>query len=144
MSRHKPSGRFCWCCGRRRANERFSRKRDVCRDCVLLGREEIAYRQHVRDIDRLLTWEGMVRRTQRRTFEKYLVHPDARVRAYAERVKADEERERQAWAVLHAEEAAAQAEWLSIEETDTLPDDERQRLDVPGSHAGLPGDTSRY
>lgn len=107
--RRKLPGRFCWCCGRRRPNESFTR-RGVCRDCVKLGREEIAYRQHVRNIDRLLTWDGLVRPTQRRTFEKYLQHPDARVRAYAEGVKAMEEERRQErremWAAIRADEEA--------------------------------------
>lgn len=134
MSRHsKLPGRFCWCCGRRRPNESFSRKRGVCRDCAKLGREEIAYRQHVRDIDRLLTWDGLVRRTQRRTFDRYLAHPDARVRAYAEQVKAQEEASRQEqrdfWAAVEAEEAAyeeamlACVEGAGLAEEDEAPED---------------------
>lgn len=117
--RRKLPGRFCWCCGRRRPNESFSR-RGVCRDCVKLGREEIAYRQHVRNIDQLLTWDGMVRRTQRRTFEKYLLHPDARVRAYAEGVKAmEEERRQERRAMLEAiwaDEDAYEAAMLARDE----------------------------
>ena len=140
MSRRKLPGRFSCCCGRRRANERFSRKRGVCYDCVTLGAEEIAYRQHVRDIDRLLTSEGIVRRTQRRTFEKYLAHPDARVRAYAERVKALDERERQAWAALRADDAAAQEAWLSLEQTASLADEEAPEFtfDAPDDRDDIP------
>jgi hypothetical protein len=41
----------------------------------------------VRDIDRLLSWDGWVPRNQQASFERYLSHPDARVRAYANRVK---------------------------------------------------------
>jgi hypothetical protein len=107
--RHLP-GRFCWCCGRRRPNERFSRKHRVCRDCVALGPAEIAYRQHARNIDQLLTHDGLIRRTQRRTLDKYLAHPDARVRAYAERVRAHDEASRtelrDLWADLEADEEA--------------------------------------
>ncbi|MEW6741288.1 MAG: hypothetical protein AB1486_00900 [Planctomycetota bacterium] len=48
-------GHYCWCCDRRRPNERFSGKghmRHVCRDCSKLGKEELGRRQAYRDIDR--------------------------------------------------------------------------------------------
>lgn len=102
----KLPGRFCWCCGRRGANERFSQTLRVCSSCVGLGREEIAYRQQVRNIDRLLTFDGFVRRTQRRTFDGFLAHPDARVREYAKSVAQREERQRRERAAYQAEEAA--------------------------------------
>jgi hypothetical protein len=119
-AKHKLPGRFCWCCGRRRANEGFSRKQRVCSHCAKLGQEEIAYRRHVRDIDRLLNGNGLVERSQRRTFERYLGHPDARVRAYAERVKAYDEERRQElraeWAAIRAgEDAAEEAMLASLE-----------------------------
>ena len=90
--RKKPRGHFCWCCGRVRANERFSGRghaRHLCKECSKLGTEEIAYRQAVRDIDRLLDWNGMVRRKQRKGFERFLFHANARVRRYAEQVAAE-------------------------------------------------------
>jgi ribosome-binding protein aMBF1 (putative translation factor) len=123
--RHLP-GRFCWCCTRRRPNERFSGNRTVCRDCAKLGPAEIAYRQHVRNIDRLLTHDGLVRRTQRRTLDKYLAHPDARVRAYAERVRAHDEssrkEHRELWADIEAQEEAM----LAGVDVERLHEDEQQ------------------
>jgi hypothetical protein len=47
----KRRGQFCWCCGRRRPNERFSgagHARHLCKDCQKLGAEELTYRQAVR------------------------------------------------------------------------------------------------
>ena len=95
--REKPRGRFCWCCGRIKANEGFSghgHARHLCRECSKLGTEEIAYRQAVRDIDRLLDWKGMVRRKQREGFERFLFHADERVRHYAAQVAAQDARVR--------------------------------------------------
>jgi ribosome-binding protein aMBF1 (putative translation factor) len=136
--RSKLPGRFCWCCGCRRPNERFSGKRRVCRDCERLGPEEIAYRQHVRNIDQLLTQDGVVRRAQRRTFAKYLAHPEARVRAYAERVRAQEEawrkEQRELWADLEVQEEAMLA---GVGEADFLWEEEEEREDSCESPAEL-------
>lgn len=125
----KLAGRFCWCCGRRRANEGFSRTLRVCSSCARLGREEIAYRQQVRNIDRLLTLDGFVRRTQRKTFERFLVHPDARVREYAESVAQRGERERREHAAYQAEEAALDCSPTFDEAAAELPDGEGVWLD---------------
>ncbi len=73
-----------------RPNERFSgggHAGHVCKDCGKLGHEELAYRQAVRDIDRMLQWEtGRMKRKQRSNFSKFLGHPIARIREYAESV----------------------------------------------------------
>jgi len=100
MGRKRKSlpGHYCWCCGRRRPNEQFSgrgHRKHVCKDCMKLGKEELAYRQHLRHIDRLLNWDGIVRRKNRAVFERYLSHPDARVRAYASKVRDHSEQRRQ-------------------------------------------------
>jgi hypothetical protein len=60
-----------------------------------LGKEELAYRQHVRNIDRLLNWDGIIRRKNRAAFERYLTHPDVRVREYANEVKEHNDQWRQ-------------------------------------------------
>jgi hypothetical protein len=89
--RGKHRGHFCWCCGRIRPNERFSGRghaRHLCRGCAKLGTAELAYRQAVRDIDRLVDWSGLVRRKHRKTFERFRSHPDERVRTYAAEVAA--------------------------------------------------------
>ena len=99
-TRKKARGHFCWCCGRVRANERFSGRghaRHLCKECSKLGKEELAYRQAVRDIDGLLDWNGVVRRKQRKSFERFLSHPDERVRRYAEDVAAEDARAREAF-----------------------------------------------
>ena len=79
------------------ANEKFSGKghaRHLCKDCARLGKEELAYRQTMRDLDRLLTWNGHIPRRNREQFRKYLNHKDERIRAYACRIVSAE-----AWAV---------------------------------------------
>lgn len=88
-NRKKLPGHYCWCCGRQRANGRFSnrgRRMHVCKDCMKLGAEELAYRQVVRNIDRLLTWDGIIRRKCRAVLQRYLSHHNLRVLEYANKV----------------------------------------------------------
>jgi len=69
-----------------RANEKFSGRghaRHLCKDCARLGKEELAYRQAIRNLERLVTWEGIIPRKKRAEFCKYLEHENERVRAYA-------------------------------------------------------------
>ena len=69
-----------------RANEKFSGRghaRHLCKDCARLGKEELTYRQAVRNLEGLLTWDGCIPRKNRGQFEKYLHHKNERVRAYA-------------------------------------------------------------
>jgi hypothetical protein len=80
-------GHFCWNCGWKLPNEHFSGRghaQHVCRDCQKLGAAELAYRQAVRDIDRCMTSEGMIRRKQRPVLDRFLAHESERVRAYAQ------------------------------------------------------------
>ena len=91
MSRNRGSGHYCWSCDRMRANEKFSGKghaRHLCKECARLGQEELAYRQAVRNLERLVTWEGIIPRKKRVQFRKYLEHEDERVRAYAREIEA--------------------------------------------------------
>jgi len=86
MSRKRRSGQYCWSCARRRANEKFSGKghvRHLCKDCARLGKGELAYRQTMRNLNRLLNWNGHVSRRNHEQFRKYLDHQDERIRAYA-------------------------------------------------------------
>jgi hypothetical protein len=69
-----------------RAKEKFSGRghaRHLCKDCARLGKEELVYRQSVRNLERLLTWDGRVPRENRKQFKKYLNHENERVRAFA-------------------------------------------------------------
>jgi hypothetical protein len=80
-------GHYCWACDRCRANERFSGRghaRHLCRDCAKLGTDELTYRQHLRDIERCLTYDGIVRRKCRRFVERFLGHEDLRLRAWVD------------------------------------------------------------
>ncbi len=99
MSKKKKyRGHFCWCCGRIRPNEKFSGRghsRHICKECQKLGKEELAFRQCQRNIDRLLDWDGRIRRKSRHVFLRYLNHTDERVRVYAEKVNAYNEQLRQ-------------------------------------------------
>jgi hypothetical protein len=108
MGRKRLPGRWCWCCGRRVPNERFSQKRRICASCAKLGHEEIAYRQLLRNIDRLLTPGGRVAKHQERTFARYLSHHDLRVRAYAEERRTERARAREAQGALEATAPSAE------------------------------------
>lgn len=80
------SGRYCWSCGRRRPNERFSRRssqRGVCTECHRLGPAELAFRQVVVNIDRALRYGELIPERHRNVIEAALQHGDSRVRAYA-------------------------------------------------------------
>lgn len=83
-------GHYCWACDRARPNERFSGRghaRHICRDCAKLGKEELAYRQGVRVIDRLARHATMSRQ-DRKTFASFLRHPNPRLRPYAAKIRA--------------------------------------------------------
>ena len=95
--RRKLAGHYCWACDRRRANEKFSGRghaRHVCRDCAKLGAEELAYRQALRNLERCMTWEGLIPRKRRRSFERFLNHDDPRIRACAEEMLKQDAAER--------------------------------------------------
>src|SRR5215813_711423 len=114
-NRKQKRGHFCWCCGRIRANERFSGRghaRHICKECSKLGNEELAYRQAVRDIDRLVDWNGVVRRKQRKSFEQFLCHPNERIRLYAKEVPAGGVQARES---LWQERLAWEAEELTFD-----------------------------
>jgi hypothetical protein len=69
-----------------RPNEAFSGRRHahhVCKTCSKLGPDELAYRQAVRNFDRLLRDGGSIPSRHRPAAEKFLVHPSERVREYA-------------------------------------------------------------
>jgi hypothetical protein len=89
----KRHGNFCWCCGRVRPNEAFSGKnhsRHICRECARLGGDELEYRQAQRNLERAVTWEGLIRRRQRHVIEAYRSHDNARVRELVEQILADD------------------------------------------------------
>lgn len=114
MSRRK-GGHFCWCCGRMRPNERFSvgnHSRHLCRDCAHLPAEEREYRQGERDIERLLHDGLYVPRRCRAQFNRFLEHPNARVRDLARRILAEQQRHAEEMRQLRDEEEEALDERL--------------------------------
>lgn len=120
--RPKQRGHSCWCCGHIRPNEKFSGRghaKHLCRDCAKLDALELAYRQAARDIDRHVDWNGLVRRKQRKSFERFLTHPDGRVRDHAAKVAAHDAEVR---AGLRRERLAAEATELSSVRSAALDD----------------------
>jgi len=92
----KKSGHFCWCCRRLRPNEKFSggnHPRHLCRECARLPAEEREYRQGERDIERLLHDGLYVPRRRRAQFNRFLEHPNARVRDLARWILAEQRRD---------------------------------------------------
>ncbi len=107
-------GHACWCCGTTRPNEAFSGRghsRHICKDCSKLGGEELAYRQGVRDIDRLLDWDGLIRRKNRKPFERYLSHANPRIRAHASEIAARDAKEREDRSRERQDMETEEAQW---------------------------------
>jgi len=108
--RKKRRGHYCWACERRRPNETFSGRghaKHVCRECAKLGGKELAYRQNLRDLQRCISFEGIIRREQRAVFQRFLHHEDPRIRAMAEDMhREDQENRELARALWEAEESA--------------------------------------
>ena len=76
-----------------RPNERFSgsgHDRHLCQDCSHLGASELQYRQNLRNLEQLVTWEGIVGRKKGKAFNRFLEHPDPRIRRYAEELAAQD------------------------------------------------------
>jgi hypothetical protein len=99
-----------------RANERFSgrgHRAHLCKSCKRLGREELAFRQGVRDIDRLVGYSGVVLRKHRATFQRFLQHENPRIREYAERVSQESLAVQAEWRAIMQEEEAGLAEWYA-------------------------------
>jgi hypothetical protein len=98
----------------------------LCKDCARLGKEELAYRQAIRNLEQLLTGEGRIRRKKRAEFGKYLGHENERVRAYAHQLEAADALDR-AEERLYAEvdelllELAAEEDLFPLN-VDSLPD----------------------
>lgn len=59
-----------------------------------MGPDELRYRQDLRDLDRLATWEGFIGRRQRKTFNRFLEHPDPRIRQAAENMAVEDRKNR--------------------------------------------------
>jgi hypothetical protein len=79
-----------------RANERFSgrnHRRHLCRECAHLPAEELEYRQGERDVERLLHEGLYVPRRRRAQFNRFLEHPNARVRKLALEILAEQRRQ---------------------------------------------------
>jgi hypothetical protein len=76
-----------------RPNEKFSgsgHARHLCKDCSRLGASELQYRQELRNLERCVTWEGIIGRKKRKAFNRFLEHPDPRIRRYAEELAAQD------------------------------------------------------
>ena len=74
-----------------RPNEQFSASvhaRPLCKDCSRLGASELRFRQDLRNLERLVTSEGIIGRKKRKTFNRFLEHHDPRIRWYAEKLAA--------------------------------------------------------
>ena len=70
-----------------RPNEKFpgsDHARHVCRDCSKLGSSELQYRQERRNLEILVCGGDIIGRKKRKAFNRFLQHPDPRIRRYAE------------------------------------------------------------
>jgi hypothetical protein len=74
-----------------RPNEKFcgsGHARHLCKDCSRLGTSELQYRQDLRNLERCVTWEGIIGRKKRKAFNRFLEHPDPHIRQYADQLAA--------------------------------------------------------
>jgi len=109
----KKGGHFCWCCRRMRPNERFSGRNHslhLCRECASLPAEGRQYRQGERAIERLLHGGLYVPRRRRAQFNRFLAHPNARVREPARQILAEQRRDGEEMARMRDEEEAQELE----------------------------------
>ena len=131
--KRKLPGHYCWSCDRRRPNEKFSgsgHARHICRECARLGSEELAYRQALRNLDRCMTWEGIIPRKRRKAFEQFLEHEDPRIRALAhEMLEEDLFARRMPAEELDAKMAEADERWANWEPSGEAESDRETALD---------------
>ncbi len=121
-------GHFCWCCERERRNEKFSgrgHRNHICKDCQKLPKDEREIRQAIRNINRLCTCAGSIRRKHRQEFDKYLEHPEERVRQYAQQVQERDQAERELWRRIREQEEAEFEKWAADFDPDPAEESER-------------------
>ena len=117
--RHRRPGHFCWCCERRRPNERFSAKghaRHICKECSRLPAEEKEFRQAQCNIFGIIQCHTIIGRKMRRKLERFYNHPNERVRRLMEELEQEsrEEIERR------RQEELAEERWISRWESQTI------------------------
>ncbi len=123
--KRKRQGHFCWSCQGYLPNERFSgrgHRNHLCKKCSALGKEELEYRQAVRDIDRCLDWDGRLKRRQGKAFERFRDHANPRVRSYVEKVEEHWAEQRR---VLREMREQHEADEEEIEKMLAMREDER-------------------
>jgi hypothetical protein len=96
-----------------RPNELFSGRnhgRHLCRDCAHLPAEEREHRQGERDIERLLRGTFHVPRKRRAQVDRFLEHPNARVRDLARRILDEQRRQAEELRRMRDEDEARAAD----------------------------------
>ena len=96
----------------------------------MLGKTELNYRQAVRNLERHVTWEGIIGRKRRKSFEKFLSHPDERIREYAVQLAAEDVKARAFLRKMNREWEAGDPEDNEFE-PDYLPDYDATPSDRP-------------
>ncbi len=127
-------GHFCWCCERERRHEKFTGRghRDhICKDCQKLPKKEREIRQAIRNIEQLFTWEGFVRNGRRKELDKYLEHPDERVREYAQQVQERDRTERELQRKIQQQEEAEIDKWAAGFDPDPAEDESASSWSPP-------------
>lgn len=79
-------GRVCHCCGRERANERFSgggHKRGICKDCQKLPAEERERRYLLDHVENMVLFQKRISEKNISTLERCLDHADTELAARA-------------------------------------------------------------
>ncbi len=124
-----------------RPNEKFSgsgHARHLCKECSGLGASELQHRQDRINLERLVTWEGVIGRKKRKAFNRFLKHPDLRIRRYAEELAA-QDMEARAMLRFVGEEDFCEPEEDAFEIEDAAEEENLQDPSSP-NRINAPGD----
>jgi hypothetical protein len=80
-----------------------------------LGADELAFRQVLRNLERCIDWNGLIRRKQRIQFNRFLEHENPRVRAVAQEMLAEDTRLRAEWREWMERESELEEEMVERE-----------------------------
>ncbi|MFK7828129.1 MAG: tetratricopeptide repeat protein [Oligoflexales bacterium] len=80
---------YCWCCQITLPNKSFPLKnnlRNICNKCLFLNKEDIHYRQVIRNINRLITFDGHIEPKNTKALSNFAIHKNPRIKDYANKI----------------------------------------------------------
>ena len=71
--------------------------RHLCKECSKLDKDEIQFRQTLRNAERLIGWGGTIRNRNKRALEKFLNNKDKRISDYVKSAFDEDRKIRLQW-----------------------------------------------